>query len=439
MSIEIKVPDLGENVESGRVVAVLISVGESIEIDQPILELETDKAVLEVPSSAAGKVTEIKVAEGDDIASGNVCLVIEAEAESGASEAEESSGLADDEPNKTVENPAEPPQTAVTQPEIAMEKQETITQLPLPKRDITQMAPAAPSVRKFSREIGVNIHAVSGSGPSGRISIEDVKRYSKQLNEQRHDAKTIFSGMPAEALPDFSQWGAVDTEKMSKLRETAAKHLSYAWAAIPHVTQFDKADITELERMRKKYAKKAETAGGKLTVTAILLKIIEKALKKFPIFNSSVDMEKKEVILKRYYNIGVAADTPAGLMVPVVKNVDQKNIFSLAAELSELSAKARDRKLSLEEMQGGNFSISNLGGIGGIGFTPVVNSPEVAILGVSRAEMQPVYENGEFLPKLVMPLALSYDHRVIDGADAARFLRWVCQALEEPFFLLLDE
>ncbi len=225
---------------------------------------------------------------------------------------------------------------------------------------------------------------------------------------------------------------------MNKVRETTAKHLSYAWATIPHVTQHDKADITEIEKLRKQFSKRVEEAGGKLTITAILIKIIEYALKKFPQFNASVDMLKKEVIYKKYYNIGIAADTNRGLLVPVIKNVDQKNIVQISVALTELSQKARDRKLSLEEMQGGNFSISNLGGIGGTAFTPVVNSPEVAILGVSRSAIEPVYMDGEFKPRLMLPLSLSYDHRLIDGADAARFLRWVCEALEQPFLLSLE-
>jgi pyruvate dehydrogenase E2 component (dihydrolipoamide acetyltransferase) len=225
---------------------------------------------------------------------------------------------------------------------------------------------------------------------------------------------------------------------MNKVRETTAKHLSYAWATIPHVTQHDKADVTNLEKLRKQYSKRAEAAGGKLTVTAILVKVIEYALRKFPQFNASVDMAKKEIIFKKYYNIGIAADTDHGLLVPVIKNIDQKNIIQISVELSELSQKARNRKLSMDEMQGANFSISNLGGIGGTSFTPVVNSPDVAILGVSRSNMEPVYIDGEFQPRLMLPLSLSYDHRLIDGADAARFLRWVCEALEDPFLLSLE-
>lgn len=225
---------------------------------------------------------------------------------------------------------------------------------------------------------------------------------------------------------------------MSNVRKKTAEHLSYAWATIPHVTQFDKADITELEELRKKFGKKVEAAGGKLTVTAILLKVISAALKVFPQFNAAVDMENKEIIYKKYYNVGIAVDTEKGLIVPVIKDVDKKNIVQLSVELKELSERARNKKTSLDEMQGGNFSISNLGGIGGTYFTPIVNSPEVAILGISRSAFEPVYKDGEFVPRLMMPLSLSYDHRIIDGADAIKFLRWVVEALENPFLLSLE-
>ena len=248
----------------------------------------------------------------------------------------------------------------------------------------------------------------------------------------------MFLSIQPESLPDFSKWGEIERKSMSNIRRKTAEHLSYAWSSIPHVTQYDKADITELEVLRKKFAKQAEAAGGKLTVTVILLKIIAAALKKFPEFNASVDMSNKEIIYKSYVNIGIAVDTDRGLLVPVIRDVDKKNIIELAAELAELSEKARDKKLSLDEMQGGNFSISNLGGIGGTYFTPIINSPEVAILGVSRGSKEAVLIDNEFVPRLMLPLSLSYDHRIIDGADAARFIRWVSQALENPFLLSLE-
>ncbi|MGH7451592.1 MAG: 2-oxo acid dehydrogenase subunit E2, partial [bacterium] len=301
-----------------------------------------------------------------------------------------------------------------------------------------EIAAAAPSTRRFAREIGIDINTVPGSGPGGRISIEDVKAFARQVNQQKAAPRVGFAVIEPESLPDFTKWGEVERKPMSKIRQATARHLSFAWATIPHVTQFDKADITELEKLRKQYGKKVEASGGKLTVTAILLKIISAALKVFPQFNASIDMAKHEIVYKKYYHIGVAVDTEHGLLVPVIRNVDRKNIIALSVELTQVAEKARNRKLSLDDMQGGNFSISNLGGIGGTGFTPVVNAPEVAILGISRGQMEPIYLNGNFEPRLMLPLSLSYDHRLIDGADAARFLRWVAEAIEQPFRIVLE-
>ncbi len=431
--VPLVVPDLGDGVESGTVSTVFIKPGDVIETDAPLVELETDKAVIEVPADKGGAVTEVFIKEGDTLKPGQqICAV------------------------KTVETGAAT-QPAQTAPEAASslafdqgdashldydslkqrEKDAVAVKRNVEKRDPSKIAPASPSVRRFAREIGVDIHQVPGTGPGGRISVDDVKAYSKLLHTQRSAGQA--TGVPAaEPLPDFSKFGPVVTEKMNKLRQTSARHLSTAWATIPHVTQFDKADITELEKLRKAHGKKAEAAGGKLTMTAILIKVVEAALRKFPQFNASIDMTNNEIIYKQYYNIGIAVDTDRGLLVPVIRDVDKKNIIDLAVELTDISVKARNKKLTMEDMQGGNFSISNLGGIGGTGFTPIVNAPEVAILGVSRSEIQPRYMDGAFQPRLIMPLALSYDHRIIDGADAARFLRWICQVLEEPFTVLLE-
>jgi pyruvate dehydrogenase E2 component (dihydrolipoamide acetyltransferase) len=282
----------------------------------------------------------------------------------------------------------------------------------------------------------VDINKVPGSGEDGRISMDDVKAYVKRIMEGKSEA--VGLGIQKETLPDFSKYGKIERVAMSKIREKTATHLSYAWAVTPHVTQFDKTDITEFEKDRKELSKKVEEHGAKLTVTGILIKIIAEGLKKFPQFNSSIDMDKKEVIYKKYINIGVAVDTEYGLLVPVIKNADEKNLVDISVELNSLAAKARDKKLSLDEMQGGCFTITNLGGIGGTYFTPIVNSPEVAILGVSRGNYEPVYnKDGKFEPRLMLPLSLSYDHRIIDGADAIRFLRWVCEALEEPLKIFM--
>jgi pyruvate dehydrogenase E2 component (dihydrolipoamide acetyltransferase) len=292
----------------------------------------------------------------------------------------------------------------------------------------------------MARELGVDIDQVAGSGSSGRISIDDVKAHVKRIITEPAAAGGV---VPAEPLPDFSRWGDIERQPMRAVRRKTAEHLTAAWTAIPHVTQHDLADVTNLEELRKRYAKQAEAAGGNLTVTAIAVKIVAAALRVFPQFNSSIDLAAGEIISKKYVNIGVAVDTDRGLLVPVIRNADQKNIVEIAVEVSQLAAKARDRKLTVDEMSGGCMSISNLGGIGGTAFTPIVNWPEVAILGVSRGATEPVWRpstegrDGAFEPRLMLPLSLSYDHRLIDGADAIRFLRFVVEALEQPFLLSL--
>jgi pyruvate dehydrogenase E2 component (dihydrolipoamide acetyltransferase) len=297
-------------------------------------------------------------------------------------------------------------------------------------------APAAPSVRRIARELGVDIWIVAGTGPGGRISMDDVKAHVKKINEERKSQPKGDFGIKQESLPDFSRFGTIERSPMSKIRTITAEHLSYAWTTAPHVTQFDKADISILEKFRKSYGPKVEKAGGKLTVTAVLIKIIALGLKKFPQFNSSIDMQKKEIIYKKYFNIGVAVDTERGLMVPVLKDVDKKDLTQISVEMNHLAEKARNKKIELDDLAGGCFTITNLGGIGGTFFTPIINSPEVAILGVSRSAYEQVYSEGAFIPRLMLPLSLSYDHRIIDGADAARFLRWVCEVLEQPFKLI---
>ena len=432
---EFKVPELGENIESAQITKVLVKVGDKVKVDEVLLEIETDKATVEVPSEVAGVVKEIKISDGDTAKVGDTVIVFDAESlpnvqsetlEQKPEEKPKVSEQAKKEITRTLEKSVEHPKAEIKQ----------FNRSDLPKK----IAPAAPSVRRFAREIGIDIHQVPGNGPGGRISEKDVKSYAKGLNQKLSQASA--SGMPIgiarEPLPDFSKWGEVEVKAMTNVRRKTAEHLSYAWSTIPHVTQFDKADITELEKLRKQFAKQVEAGGGKLTVTAILLKIIGSALKVFPQFNSSIDMERKEIIYKNYFNVGIAVDTDRGLLVPVVKNVDRKNIIQLAAELGEISKKARDKKLTIDEMQGGNFSISNLGSIGGTSFTPIVNAPEVAILGVSRGSYEQVYRDGEFVTRMMLPLSLSYDHRIIDGADAARFIRWVSTALENPFLLSLE-
>jgi pyruvate dehydrogenase E2 component (dihydrolipoamide acetyltransferase) len=304
---------------------------------------------------------------------------------------------------------------------------------PEPSAPEAPPVPAAPSVRRMARELGVEIGQVVGTGSSGRISADDVKEHARRIVTSSGRA----GGVPAEPLPDFSRWGDVERQPLRAVRRKTAEHLTVAWRTIPHVTQHDVADVTGLEELRTRYAKKVEEAGGSLTMTAIAVKVVASALKVFPQFNSSIDLASEELILKKYVNIGIAVDTDRGLLVPVIRDADTKSIMQVAIELPQLAEKARSRKIALEEMQGACFSISNLGGIGGSFFTPIVNAPEVAILGISRARTEPLYRDGQFVPRLMLPLSLSYDHRAIDGADGARFLRWIIEALEQPFVLAL--
>jgi pyruvate dehydrogenase E2 component (dihydrolipoamide acetyltransferase) len=310
------------------------------------------------------------------------------------------------------------------------------------------VAPASPAVRRLAREIGVNIDEVQGTGPAGRISQDDVKEHARRILSSV--SSTAGAGgaagvtRAAKPLPDFQKWGEIERQPLSNIRRVTADHLSYAWNAIPHVTQFDKADATAIEALRKEFKEQVAKAGGNLTVTAMLVRILATAVTKFPQFNASIDTERGELIFKKFVNVGVAVDTDRGLLVPVIRDADRKNIKEISIEINQLAAKARDRKLTLEEMSGGGISISNLGGIGGTYFTPIVNWPEVAILGVSRTVIEPVWnpETGrgrepKFEPRQMLPLSLSYDHRVIDGADAMRFLRWVAEAIEQPFLLSL--
>ena len=500
-------PELGEQIEAGDVLRVLVKAGDTLVKEQPVLELETDKATIEVPSSVTGTVKEIKVKAGDKVKVGQAILSYDegngAAAAPKAADAKAAPAKAapvkteekvpDLQPDVQVKDQSTRPDKAgVKDPTVgpqavagADEEAEADVARPFQGRDRgteppppgyggppkhseggspapqgdrgtnviditrgarpaaeaaapeTPPAPAAPSVRRTARELGVEIGEVQGTGPNGRISVEDVKAHVKRLVTSSARGGGASAGV---ALPDFTRWGVVERQPMRAVRRKTAEHLSAAWATIPHVTQCDLADITGLEELRKKYAKQVEAAGGNLTVTSIAVKVVAAALRKFPQFNASIDMAADEIILKKYVNIGVAVDTDRGLLVPVIRDADRKNIVQLSVELAQLSEKARTRKIALEEMQGGCFSISNLGGIGGTYFTPIVNAPEVAILGISRARMEPVYdkETGQFAPRFMLPLSLSYDHRVIDGADGIRFLRWVAEALEQPFLLSLQ-
>ena len=441
---EFKLPELGENVHEGDLVRLMISPGVKVSEGQPVMELETDKAVVEVPSSVSGVVKEVKVKEGQKVKVGQLIFTLEGgtgappervrhdpvehvTGQTGARLAFQAAIRAE---GKTEEEALPPDQPAPVPRPFAMPAQ-------LGKvagTEHREPVPAAPSVRRLAREVGVDIHEVKGSGPGGRISEDDVKACAKSRLAAA-TTPTAASHVAEPMLPDFSKWGKIERVPIRGVRRKTAEHVWEAWNTIPHVTQQDHADITELEQLRARFAPRAEEAGGKMTVTAIALKVCASALKVFPQFNASIDMTQEEIIYKQYIHIGVAVDTDRGLLVPVIHDVDKKNIVELAAELTQLSKKARDKKLTPQEMEGGTFTITNLGGIGGTGFSPIVNHPEVAILGLSRSSMQPVWLNGKFEPRLVLPLSLSYDHRLIDGADAARFLRWIAEAFEQPFLL----
>jgi pyruvate dehydrogenase E2 component (dihydrolipoamide acetyltransferase) len=437
MATEFKLPELGENIESGDVVRVLVSPGDRIEKDQTVMELETDKATIEVPAPGSGVVKEIHVKEGGKAKVGELVLTIEEEAgaeKEAAPEPEEPQAPQTPEPEPEAAPPVAE-KKATAKPAAAAKATDKAAK-PSSDGEGKLVVPASPSVRRMAREIGVDISLVKGSGPAGRISSDDVKAYAKGILQGGNGAAA--PAITPASLPDFEKWGPVERVPMTNVRRATSNHMARAWSTVPHVTQCDKADITELEALRKEHAKKAEAAGGKLTITAIILKLAASALKMFPQFSASVDVSNSEIVYKSYYHIGVAVDTDRGLLVPVIRDVDQKNIIQLSVELNEAAEKARDGKTSLEDMQGGVFTITNLGGIGGTYFTPIINAPEVAILGVSRGSREPVYQDGQFVPRLMLPLSLSYDHRLIDGADAARFLRWVAEALENPFLVSLE-
>jgi pyruvate dehydrogenase E2 component (dihydrolipoamide acetyltransferase) len=440
VATEFKMPEVGEGIESGVVVALLVAVGDTIEVDQPVLELETDKAVVEVPSNVAGVVTAINVAENAEAQIGQVILTVDEAGAGAAAPADEEAAPAEAPPAQ--EAPAEAPVAASPPPTTPAASAPPIAD---PERyqgdpDSRRLVPAAPSVRRLAREMGIDIRAIQGSGTLGRISADDVRRFAETGSPLPAAAPSQSPATTHFELPDFSRWGEVERQPMSGIRKATVRTMTTAWATVPMVTHFDKADSTEFEALRQRYKPAAEALSAKLTPTAMLIKVVASALHKFPDFNASIDTATNEIIYKRYINVGVAVDTDNGLLVPVIKNADRKNMLDLAVELGDLAAKARDRKLGLDEMQGGNFSVSNLGGIGGTGFTPIVNPPDVAILGVARGGFEPVYdrETGEFVPRMMMPLALTYDHRLIDGAAAAKFLRWVCRAIEEPFLMALE-
>lgn len=439
-AVEVLLPELGEGVNSADIAGILVKEGDQISVGQNLMELETDKAVVEMPSTHAGTVQKIHVKSGQSVKVGDKLLTVAA---SGAAPAAQPAPAA---PAAPAPTPVTPTNTAATPAPVSAPAPITPAAAPAPRAttapaatDSRIPAPAGPATRRLARELGVDLHLVKGSGPGGRITIEDLQDFVKKIMS----GETRAPGAPAPApagpvappLPDFKQFGEIERKAMNKIARTAANNLSFAWQTIPHVTQHDLADITELEAGRKRAS---QNKGVKITMTVLAIKAVVAALKQFPHFNSSIDTATNEIIYKNYYHIGVAVDTEQGLVVPVIRDVNHKSVIEIAKELDALAAKARERKLAPADFQGGCFTISNLGGIGGTMFTPIVNWPEVAILGMSRSREQLMIVNGEPKPRLMLPLSLSYDHRVINGADAARFIVKISGLLADPSQLLIE-
>ncbi|HOY71249.1 MAG TPA: dihydrolipoyllysine-residue acetyltransferase [Methylotenera sp.] len=440
---DVLVPDIG-NFDSVDVIDVLVKVGDTVAADDSLMTVESDKASMDIPAPFAGVVKEVKVKVGDKVSQGSLILTVEAQA-SGAAKVETKPAPAVEVPKAEVVKPT-PPEPTRPAPEPPKQVQPAHQPAPVGERVEAvagKLAHASPSVRKFARELGVNLALVKASGPKNRILQEDVQNFVKgELAKPR--TENMGAGLGALAtLPmpviDFSQFGTIETKPLSRIKKLSGANLHRNWVTAPHVTQFDEADITDLEDFRKSMQADAEKRGVKLTMLAFLIKASVNALKAYPNFNASLSPDGDSLILKNYYNIGFACDTPDGLVVPVVKDVQSKDVLDIARDLMDLSTKARERKLKVEEMQGGTFTISSLGGIGGTMFTPIINCPEVAILGVSRSSMQPVYSKDThgFEPRLILPLSLSYDHRVVDGADGARFTSHMRMMLSDVRRLLL--
>ncbi|MFA7238041.1 MAG: 2-oxo acid dehydrogenase subunit E2 [Phycisphaeraceae bacterium] len=443
MATDFKLPELGENIHQAQVVSVLVAPGQSVAADQPVIEVETDKAVMEVPITVAGVIGEIRVAQGDMLKVGQViCTVEEGTAEGTKGQRDEGiKGKKEEskpQPSKPGQSESFPGASAApgTPPETgpASSPQSLNPSVP-PSLSSDSRLPvfASPAVRKLAREIGVDITLVKGTDPGGRITEDDVKNHARSSPSLGVPTSVGMSSV----LPDFTPFGRIERVPMSMIAKKTAQHMATCWANVPHVTLHQDVDVTDLENFRKAAKAAVEKQGGKLTVTAILVKLVVEALKRHPIVNTSFDPAKQELVYKKYFHLGVAVDTPRGLVVPVIRNADQKSLADIAKELNESAIKARDSKLTLEDMTGGTFTITNLGGIGCGFFSPIVNWPEVAILGVGTAAVRMRPYNGQMHERLVMPLSLSFDHRVVNGADGAKFLTWLKQSVEQPLGALL--
>jgi len=434
---QINIPDIGD-FDAVEVIEVLVAVGDEVAVDDSLLTLESDKATMEIPAPYAGKITKVMVNVGDKVSEGTT--VFEIEASEASAEAEPAESAAPAEP-KQESAPSAAPQPKAEQPAPAPMPSPTAQALtkPINAQSMGATSHASPSVRAFARRLGVDLTSVTGSGPKGRIQQTDVEAAIKAVMQGNAGAASAQGGMGIPSVPeiDFSQFGETETVELGRIKKISGKFLQTSWLNVPHVTQFDECDITEMDAFRKSMKAQAEKAGVKLTPLVFVMKAVVKALQDFPNFNSSLSPDSQSLIKKHYYNIGVAVDTPNGLVVPVFRDVDIKGIYELSRELMEISGKARDGKLTPKDMSGGTFTISSLGGIGGTQFTPIVNAPEVAIMGLSKAKMQPVWNGSEFEPRLVMPFSVSYDHRVVDGAEGVRFTTTVGQYLTDLRQLIL--
>jgi pyruvate dehydrogenase E2 component (dihydrolipoamide acetyltransferase) len=431
MASEVKLPELGENVEEGEVVDIRVAAGQDVREGQPLLEIEAEKATVAVPSPLTGRVTELLVKRGDRVRTGQGLCRIEAGDGQQARPPEKAGAAASAAEPKAKEEPAaksQVPPAAPVQPPAPPE-QGNGRQTPAQTPQQEKLVPAGPATRRLARELGIDLTQVHGSAPAGRVTQDDVKLYVRQLAAR--DGPSV--GLKVPALPNFEQWGPIERKPLDAVRRKTAEQMALSWSQVPHVTQHDLADITEIDTFRRQQ----EAKGPKLTVTAFALKAVAIVLREFPQFNASLDIAGNQLIMKHYFHIGIAVDTERGLLVPVIRDVDRKSVHDLAQEMADLAERARQKKLTADQMRGGAFTISNLGGIGGTAFTPIVNYPEVAILGMSRARLQPVAQDGQFVPRLLLPLSLSYDHRVIDGADAARFTRRLAEMLEKPMVMLV--
>ena len=426
MAKELIIPELGENITEVVIAKLLVAVGDVVTEETPVLEVEASKAVLEVPAGESGVIEQLLVSEGAEATVGQAFAVIAVGATATTDAAPAAAATSDvteaPEPLPSDLDEREPPVPAVTE-------------APPPAAAISKVThvPAAPSVRRLARELGIDVDTVRGSAPHGRVTKDDVKTHVRELKSNQRTTRAAAS-----PLPDFAKFGSIHRERMSSIRFATAQAVSASWENVPRVTHFDEVDITQLDALRKRYADRAASQGGKLTMAVMTVKIVAQALKKFPVFNASVDMQSQEIIYKDYVNVGIAVATERGLVVPSVKDADRKNMVDIAVEIGQIATACREGKVTIDMLSGATFTVTNLGAIGGTFFTPIVNYPEVAILGMGRATERVVLEDGKPVSRTMLPLSLSYDHRIIDGADAAHFVRWIRECIEEPLVLSLE-